>query len=46
LEAEYDVLIEKKLNRTLTEAAAHRLQDIRKVITEIDRLTLTDDTRG
>ena len=45
LEAEYDVLIVKKLNRTLTEAEACRLQDIRNVIAEIDRLTLTDDIR-
>lgn len=45
LEAEYDALIEKKLNRTLTTVEACRLQDVRNVIAEIDRLTLTNDIR-
>lgn len=45
LEAEYDALIEKKLDRTLTEAETSRLQDIRNVIAEIDRLTLSNDIR-
>ena len=45
IEAEYDALIDKKLNRTLTIAEACRLQDIRNVIAEIDRLTLSNDIR-
>jgi hypothetical protein len=45
LESEYDKLIEKKLDRTLTAADACRLQEIRNVIAEIDRLTLADDIR-
>ena len=45
LEAEYDALIEKKLNRTLTTAEACRLQDAHNVIAEIDRLTLSNDVR-
>lgn len=45
LEAEYDALIEKKLDRSLTEAEACRLLDIRNVIAEIDRLTLSNDIR-
>ena len=42
---EYDILIEKKLNRTLTDAEACRLQDVRNVIAEINRLTMTNDIR-
>ena len=45
LEAEYDALIDKKLDRTLTQEEAERLEDVRKVIAEIDRLTLKDDIR-
>jgi len=45
LEAEYDALIEKKLSRLLTEAESERLEDVRKVLAEIDRLTLVDDIR-
>jgi hypothetical protein len=45
LEAEYDALIEKKLDRTLTSEEACRLQDIRNVFAELDRLNLGDDIR-
>ena len=39
LNAEYRFLIGKKLDSTLTEEEAIRLEDIRNVINEIDRLT-------
>lgn len=45
LEAEYQALIDKELDRTLSEEEAVRLQDICNVIAEIDRLTLTNDIR-
>ena len=46
LEAEYDALVDKELHGTLTNAETLRLQDICRVIAEIDRLTLSDDIRN
>src|SRR5258708_6185589 len=45
LDAEYNALVGKELNGTLTAEEACRLQDICNVIVEIDRLTLSNDIR-
>ena len=45
LEAEYEVLIDKELHCTLSEAESLRLQDICRIIEDIDRLTLSNDIR-
>ena len=45
LEAEYDALIDKELHGMLTDEEQSRLQDVRSVIAEIDRLTLSNDIR-
>jgi hypothetical protein len=45
LEAEYDILVDKEMDGTLTASETCRLQDICHVIAEIDRLTLSKDVR-
>lgn len=45
LEAEYKRLIDKKLDRTLTETEALRLKEVRDAISDIDRQVLTNDIR-
>ncbi len=45
IESEYQILIDKKLHRRLTNEEAVRLQDIKNIINEIDRVTLADDIR-
>lgn len=45
IEAEYDALVDKELHGTLNAAEAVRLEDVCKVIAEIDRLTLNSDIR-
>jgi hypothetical protein len=45
LEVEYNALVDKELHGALTAEEAVRLEDICKVIAEIDRLTLSNDIR-
>lgn len=45
IEAEYDLLIEKELHGTLTMEDACRLQEVCRLIDDIDRFVLKDDIR-
>ena len=42
IDAEYRVLIDKKLHRVITEDEAPRLEEIRRLIDSIDRIMLAD----